>query len=389
MLKVANIIEDGRIAGPQVRMTNVAAKLMGHIKTTLVFPITNSRALQERCSELDVDFKTLPLTRLTKERRILLRYIFFSWWEVIVLMRYLRRERYDLVHVSGGSWQYKGLIAARLCGIPVIWHLNDTDMPRSVRTVFSVLSRLSSGFIFASYKSRAYYGALASNAMPQAVIPAPVDLERFETENLVEPSSKDRQLLKKLDGKIVVGTVSNISPVKDIGTFVDMAALCSAGRGDMEFIVVGPVYSNQSEYFEKIRYRSDKAGLTNIHFVGGRQDVRPLLSRFDIYTCTSTAESSPVSVWEAMAMSKPIVSTDVGDVPLHVKEKFNGAISPVGDAACLARSVLALAGDAELRHRFGTASRREACSAFELDDVAQRTLDLYIKVSSRYDSVKT
>ena len=50
--------------------------------------------------------------------------------------------------------------------------------------------------------------------------------------------------------------------------------------------------------------------LINIYFINSRRDVRPLLKRFDIYVCSSDNEASPLSVWEAMSMKKPIVSTD-------------------------------------------------------------------------------
>ena len=34
----------------------------------------------------------------------------------------------------------------------------------------------------------------------------------------------------------------------------------------------------------------------NIEFIGGRSDIRPLLKRFDVFVCRSSAESSPLSV---------------------------------------------------------------------------------------------
>ena len=42
--------------------------------------------------------------------------------------------------------------------------------------------------------------------------------------------------------------------------------------------------------------------------------IRSLLNQSDIYVCSSNYESSPVSIWEAMSMELPIVSTDVGDL---------------------------------------------------------------------------
>lgn len=389
MLKVANIIEDGRIAGPQVRMVNVAFALAEDVDCRLIFPRDNSGMLQERCAALGISFQTMPLTRLTKDPRILLRYTLFTFWEIFLLVRLFRQEAYDLVHVSGGSWQYKGLIAARLCRIPAIWHLNDTNMPRMIRTIFRGLSRFAQGFIFASNKSHNYYSALIPAGTTQAVVPAPVDLERFKKENVVDLGDEDRDLVEKLDQKIVVGTVSNISPVKDLGTFIDMAAQCSGVRDDLAFVVIGPVYRNQSNYFEQLQARVRQVGLKNFYFAGGRKDVRSLLSRFDIYVCTSMAESSPISVWEAMAMNKPVVSTDVGDVPCHVKNAVNGAICEVGDAKCLAEAITMLSADSEKCELMGAVARQEACTSFALKDVAIRTRDFYFRVYDKHTRVRT
>ena len=60
--------------------------------------------------------------------------------------------------------------------------------------------------------------------------------------------------------------------------------------------------------------------------------MRPILKRFDFYVCSSNAESSPISVWEAMSMQKAIISTDVGDVPLYIKDGHNGFVVGVGES---------------------------------------------------------
>ena len=52
-------------------------------------------------------------------------------------------------------------------------------------------------------------------------------------------------------------------------------------------------------------------------------------------------------------MSKPIVSTDVGDVPLYVHNRENGYVVPVGDSAQLADRVLQLLREPSLRTKFG------------------------------------
>ena len=86
----------------------------------------------------------------------------------------------------------------------------------------------------------------------------------------------------------------------------------------------------------------------------------------DIYVCTSKNESSPLSVWEAMSMKKPIVSTDVGDVPKYIKNDVNGYIVKVNNTNDLAKRIKKLIDKPKLRKEFGKRSRHIAKKNFNL-----------------------
>jgi glycosyltransferase involved in cell wall biosynthesis len=105
--------------------------------------------------------------------------------------------------------------------------------------------------------------------------------------------------------------------------------------------------------------------------------VRALLKRFDIYVCSSLAESSPVSVWEAMAMARPVVSTDVGDVPRHVEDGKAGYIVGVGDHEAMAERLALLCADPDMRRRQGETARRIALAEFTPDVIGRETLEFY------------
>ena len=379
-LRVANIIEEGRIGGPQRRMVLVANALQGRVDTTLVFPRQNSLAFQKLCREHQVVYETLPLTRITKEWRVAIRYLFGSVFEVLRLAKYLRSQTFDLVHVSGGSWQYKGIIAAHLAGVPVVWHMNDTYVPRLFYKLCLFVSRLASGFIFASEASRAYYAELLGRDRPDSVIPAPADCEKFRRNADFDLTPHDAEYSKEWVGETVIGTVANVSPVKDLATFVRMASELNNRYSRLRFVVVGPISDSQTAYGREIETLVHSLGVSNITFVGQREDVRPLLAEFDIFVCSSRAESSPLSVWEAMAMSLPIVSTQVGDVPKYVREGQEGFLAPVEDALGLAEGVSKLISDAALRCSIGAAAREAALANFPVARIAELTEAAYRSV---------
>ena len=94
---------------------------------------------------------------------------------------------------------------------------------------------------------------------------------------------------------------------------------------------MGKVHCGQQAYFQSLQKLASNLGLAQLYWAGSRQDVRPLLQRFDVYVCSSNAESSPISVWEAMAMAKPVVSTNVGDVGRCLGNETSSFVVPVVD----------------------------------------------------------
>jgi len=374
MIQVLNVIEEGKLGGPQVRMIAVAEGLKGSADTILVLPRDNSEPFRRFCEKRGVSYKQVLLSRITKERRVAIRYFFFSMFEVVGLIRFFGKSSAQIVHVSGGSWQFKGVIAGRLAGKKVLWHLNDTSMPGFIRALFKILSPFADGYIFASERSKEYYGGLVDAAKPQFVIPAPVDVSHFDP--AVEFQDVE-DALARWHGKIVVGLVGNISRVKGLNTFIRVAAEANRVAENLQFVVVGPVFTNQQKYYDSLCELGSELGVTNIEFVGGREDVRPLLKHFDIYVCSSNAESSPISVWEAMAMELPIVSTDVGDVPLYVKEGESGYIAPVGDHKTLAGFVCKLAANDALRERLGKSARARVSEELDITACAEKHLEAY------------
>ena len=149
-MRVANIIEDGRVAGPQIRMVLIAAALNGRADTIVFMPRKNSQEFQMLCVEAKVEYRLASLNHLSKSLPRIFRYFTLFMFEVLSLAASLRSAEIDVVHVSGGSWQCKGLLAAKLAGIPAVWHLNDTKMPSLVRWIFKRMAPLAAGFIFSS-----------------------------------------------------------------------------------------------------------------------------------------------------------------------------------------------------------------------------------------------
>ena len=260
----------------------------------------------------------------------------------------------------------------------VIWELNDSYAPFIIRVFFVVLSKLADGFIYGSNSTKKYYEHLISNSKKNFLIQSPVNVNYFN------PSfrySRDVFLNKiNLKNKLIVGTVANVNPAKDLITFLKTIQKCNLRNNKIVFLIIGSVYKSQKKYFIKLNEIINQNKITNVYFLNSRKDVRPILKMIDIYVCSSKFESSPLSLWEAMSMEKAIVSTKVGDVKNFIKNGKNGYVVKVGDVEVLSKRILKLANFPRLRKFFGKSARKVAKQKLDARICATKHAIAYKKI---------
>jgi len=109
----------------------------------------------------------------------------------------------------------------------------------------------------------------------------------------------------------------------------------------------------------------DDFGDDSVQWLGLRRDMAALLDAADGFVLSSAWEGMPLALGEAMAMEKPVVSTDVGGVRELVGD--TGLVVPPKDAAALARAMIAvMRTSVEDRKTRGRAGRDRIVSMFSM-----------------------
>lgn len=101
-----------------------------------------------------------------------------------------------------------------------------------------------------------------------------------------------------------------------------------------------------------------------LHYIGFRDDVEQVYAAADVVVCASAFESYGKANLEAMACGKPVVSTRRGGPSETIVDGETGFLVDSGDAAGLARQVIRLLRDADLRRQVGQAGRARVCRHF-------------------------
>ena len=91
----------------------------------------------------------------------------------------------------------------------------------------------------------------------------------------------------------------------------------------------------------------------------------------------------PLSLLEAAACGRPLVATDVPGCRDIARAGVNALLVPLDDAEALADAIERLALDAELRHKFGAASRELVASQFSSERIGSDLVRLYRRLLER------
>lgn len=373
---VCNVDEEGRFGGPERRIIQVAKALYNYnIETIILYPKIDSGVFRNKIKEADVLGVSWNMTRLSKEKKILTRYTFLFFIELLGLVYFFKKRKIDLVHING-SYQFKVAIAARLAGVPAVWHLNDTFAPSILKKLFHVLAPFCvNGFIVAGKRVGSYYfDGTCLMKKPVQEIHAPVDMSIFNPFRFPEVSYLET------NKNVVIGTVSGVNPAKGLEFFIDAAGEILKVCPDVRFVVAGAVLSSQKKYYEMIQAKLVNFEHDKIVFCGLIDNVPEFLSTLDICLFSSVTEASPTSIWEAMAMAKPIVTTDVGSVNQHIEDGVSGFIVPVRDSKKLAERTLELINNPLMRKKFGIAARKSSEKNLDINSAAFKHNNIYRKI---------
>ena len=291
----------------------------------------------------------------------------------IKLVRYLRHERPDIVHTHLVHAETYAIPAARLAGIKTVVNSSHNDDPFRRHWAFRprnwLLWRLTSHGIAISEHIKQFLIDVES-AKPDQV---EVIYYGLEPPALVSTAQALHEQLGIPAEARLIGSVCRLVPQKGIRYALDAMAQLRDSFPNLHYVIVG-----EGQLRGQLEAQAVALGLVDcVHFLGWQTNIQQFVEQFEVFVAPSLWEGFGLVFLEAMAVSKPIVTTQVSSIPEVVKDGLTGHLVPPEDANSLADAISKLLADPQQAEMMGKAGHLRLQTVFNEDRMVAQTMMLY------------
>ncbi len=316
----------------------------------------------------------------------------------------------DIVHTHASKAGAVGRLAATDAQVPVVLHTFHGHVFHSYfgkvktnvyKNVERFLAKRSTKIIAISEKQKqelVQEHRICSEDKIE-VVPLGFDLDRFQ-EDLLGKRALFRQIYGLQEDEIAIGIIGRLVPIKDHCTFLKaIDILRKQSKKKIRVFIVGDGESRSTIEEEATRLSipfnegphvngqglknvavnglSGKNGQPILTFTSWLKEVDIVNAGLDIVALSSLNEGTPVSLIEAQAANKPIVSTQVGGIENVVVPGKTALLSPPADPELLAQNLLRVVEDPDLRRSMGSLGWQHVSEQYHYSRLVKDMSTLY------------
>lgn len=337
--------------------------------------------------ELDVPYRVSDLGCCTGPNKMAeLSYLSRTAHRSVEIENWIRKEKFDLLHLNTGHLLDAAIAAAR-AGVPAIWHIHspfNEDFKRYSRFMAPegyawLLGELGNHVISVSDDVR----ASLLPWLPEEKITTlhnGIDIDDLERRSKQVSKPLRSELGIPPENPLVIG-IGRISAQKDFATFIRVANKVVASHPNVCFAIAGP---NEDKTLAAALQKqiSELCLDQRVFILGARNDVPALLEQSDVFLSTAIFEGHPLTSLEAMSLKKPVVAMDCLGLRECIQSGWDGLLVPLGDEESCAKEVLRVLTDNTLGSSLGERARTTVASRYSAAVYANGFLDISARVCS-------
>lgn len=166
--------------------------------------------------------------------------------------------------------------------------------------------------------------------------------------------------------------IARLLKAKGLFEFVDAARKVKQQNKNASFQILGPADPSPDGIDMNDVRRWQEEGI--IEYLGEADDVRPFIEKCSVFVLPSYHEGMPRTVLEAMAMGRPVLTTDVPGCRATVRSGANGFLVPAKDAQALADKMIWFFNNRDQLRVMGQTSRKIAEERFDVKRINRQML---------------
>jgi glycosyltransferase involved in cell wall biosynthesis len=260
----------------------------------------------------------------------------------------LKNSGINLIHSHGYKPAVYGFIIRLLTGIPILSTCHLWFEPAKAPLKTRVMIWLEQ-FFYQWYPkivgvSEPILDVLRKRKLPNnklALIRNGVDIPPTTAEDTLKNL---RTELKLTPNDYCVINCARLTRQKNQVCLIEAGRILKEKSHSIKILILG-----QGPLEAELKQKIQQAGMEQyVHLLGFREDIPALLEIADAFVLPSLDEGMPMSLLEAAASSKPIITTIVGDIGKLIKHNETGLVIPVNDPDSLANAIMQLRGNSAL-----------------------------------------
>lgn len=348
-------------------------------ETFLVLPERNLE--ESKFTEGEMYYLPLPSVRLGMGLGSYIKFLFSNLAAVVRLIRIIRKEKVDIVHVNEVYDLYGGL-AAKCTYARCVWHVRAefSDWGFAHWFLPRIVHRLADRIVVVSksVKEKVFSNQGLGTKKVMVVYDQGPDSAIFHPQI---NSGKIRDEFNLQVQKNVVTMIGKLTQRKGHETFVRAAARVLKAFPEAVFFLVGGALDapHHQAYARRLQRLPASLGIEDqVRFTGYRPDVAEIMAVSDVIVhCSLYPDPFPGVVLQAMAVGKAVVASSIGGPREQIEEGVSGVLIEPGDPKRLAEAIRSLLSDGEKRSALGREAAKKVKRDFKPEIFYNQMDDLY------------
>ncbi len=208
-----------------------------------------------------------------------------------------------------------------------------------------------------------------------------IDLKLLNKASIEADIQKIRESLGFSRKGFIVTTVARLHEQKGHKFLLRAVPKLISQCPNSRFVIVGdgPLKNELRDYVKQANIED------YVCFLGNRADISDLLRISDIFVLPSLWEGLPNALIEAMSLGVPVVATNLKGIREVIIDQNNGVLVEPGCPEALAKAILSLAHDIDMRQRLARHGYERISESFSFASTLKSYLKLYNYLLSSHD----